>query len=214
MELNQYIDHTLLKATATPRDIQKLCTEAIEHNFCAVCVSPCYVSVAKNALQGTKVKVCTVIGFPLGQNTTETKVFEAKNAIENGVDEIDMVINVGAVLSGNYGYVSDEITAIRDISNGKILKVIVETCYLNREQIEKLTQLCVASRADFIKTSTGFGTRGASVDDVKAMLAIANNAIEIKASGGIKTKDFAEELISLGATRIGTSSGVALVSKE
>ena len=214
MELNQYIDHTLLKATATPRDIQKLCIEAIEHNFCAVCVSPCYVSVAKNALQGTKVKVCTVIGFPLGQNTTETKVFEAKNAIENGADEIDMVINIGAVLSGNYDYVSNEITAVRDITNGKILKVIIETCYLNREQIEKLTQLSVASRADFIKTSTGFGTRGASVDDIKAMVAIAHNAIEIKASGGIETKGFAEELISLGATRIGTSSGVALVSKE
>ncbi len=214
MKLNQYIDHTLLKATATLSGIQKLCAEAVEHNFCAVCVNPCYVSAAKEALQGSNVKVCTVIGFPLGQNTTETKVFEAQNAIENGADEIDMVINVGAVLSGNYDYVSNEIVAIRKVSRGKTLKVIVETCYLSTEQIAKMTQICVAAGADFIKTSTGFGTRGASLDDVKTMAAAANNAIKIKASGGIKTKEFAEELINAGATRIGTSSGVALVSKE
>lgn len=214
MELNKYIDHTLLKATTTLSDIQKLCAEAVENNFCAVCVNPCYVSAAKKALQGSNVKVCTVIGFPLGQNTTETKCFEAKNAIDNGADEIDMVINIGAAISGDFDYVKNEIAAIRGISRQKALKVIVETCYLTTEQITKLTQLCVAAGVDFIKTSTGFGTRGASLDDVKTMAAAANNAIKIKASGGIKTKEFAEELINAGAARIGTSSGVALVSKE
>jgi len=213
MELNQYIDHTLLKATATQCEIEKLCAEAVEYNFCAVCVNPCYVSVAKKALQGSSVKVCTVIGFPLGQNTTETKVFETKNAIENGADEIDMVINVGATLSGDYGYVSKEIAEVRKVSSGKTLKVIVETCYLSAEQIAKLTQLCASSGADFIKTSTGFGARGASLDDVKTMAKAGQNAIKIKASGGIKTKEFAEALIRAGAERIGTSSGIALVSK-
>ena len=214
MELNQYIDHTLLKATATQRDIESLCKEAKKYNFCAVCVNPCYVCTAKRELKNSSVKVCTVIGFPLGQNSTKIKYLEAKSAIKDGADEIDVVINIGAVLSQNYDYITNELVAIRKISKNKIMKVIVETCYLSTEQIEKLTQLCVQVGADYIKTSTGFGTRGTSVDDVKTMARAGKGAIKIKASGGIKTRGFAEELINAGATRIGTSSGVALVAKE
>ena len=214
MNLNNYIDHTLLKATATADDIKRICEEAKENKFCAVCINPCYVKLAKNMLNDTDIKVCTVIGFPLGQNTTETKVFEAKNAVENGADEIDMVINVGAVLSGNYDCVSKEIASLREITHGKIVKVIIETCYLNCEQIKKMTQICIENNADFVKTSTGLGTRGASLQDIETIAEVAHNAIKIKASGGIKTKEFAAQLINAGAQRIGTSSGVALVSKE
>lgn len=214
MNLNNYIDHTLLKATATADDIKKICEEAKENKFCAVCINPCYVKLVKNMLNDTDIKVCTVIGFPLGQNTTETKVFEAKNAVENGADEIDMVINVGAVLLGDYDYVSKEIALVREITHDRILKVIIETCYLSCEQIKKMTQICIENNADFVKTSTGFGIRGASLQDIETIAEVAHDAIKIKASGGIKTKDFATQLINAGAQRIGTSSGVALISKE
>ena len=214
MDLNNFIDHTLLKATATLDDIKRICEEAKQYNFCAVCVNPCYVKYAKNLLNDANTKICTVIGFPLGQNTIETKAFEAKDAVENGADEIDMVINVGAILASDYNYVSKEIATIRESAKDKVLKVIIETCYLNTEQIKKMTQICIENGADFVKTSTAFGTRGASVQDIDTISAVAHDAIKIKASGGIKTKEFALELIDAGATRIGTSSGVALISKE
>lgn len=214
MELNSYIDHTLLKANVRLSEIDELCAQAVENNFCAVCVNPCNVAYAKQRLQNSQVKVCTVIGFPLGQNTTETKVFEAQNALASGADEIDMVINVGRLLDGDLEYVAGEIAAVRNACKGSVLKVIIETCYLEPEQIKTITSICVTAGADFVKTSTGFGTRGASLDDVKTIKSAAGNGAQIKASGGIKTREFAETLILAGATRIGTSSGVQLVKEQ
>lgn len=158
--MNSNIDHTNLKAFSTKYNIIELCNEAIEHNFASVCVNPCYVSLASEILSGSNVAVCTVIGFPLGANTTETKVFEAKNAVENGADEIDMVINIGALKNKDYKYIKDEIESIRDAIEGKILKVIIETCYLDNDEIIKMTKICNETFVNFIKTSTGFGTEG------------------------------------------------------
>ena len=211
MEFNKYIDHTLLKATATADDIVQLCLQAKEYGFASVCINPCYVGLAKAKLNDCGVKVCTVVGFPLGQNSTETKVFEAKKAIENGADELDVVINISKVLDGDYGYVTSELKALRDATIGKILKIIIETCYLNKEQIVEMTKICITVGADFVKTSTGFGTQGAVLEDIELIKSVCGDKIGIKASGGIKTKEFAHALITSGATRIGTSNGVALM---
>ena len=212
MGLNKYIDHTLLKATATRSEIIQLCEEAKEHHFFSVCVNSSYVKLAKKELKKSGVKVCSVIGFPLGAMHTRAKVYEAKKALKDGADEIDMVINVGFLRSGRLKKVENEIRSIKKIMPKKVLKVILETCYLNDDEIKKASQLAINAKADFIKTSTGFGTRGASENDVKIMKEVAGDLIKIKASGGIKYAEAAQKYIDLGADRLGTSSGIAIVS--
>lgn len=213
MEINKYIDHTNLKAYATKKDIEKLCEEAIKHQFASVCVNPYYVSLANELLNRTNVAVCTVIGFPLGQNTTSVKEFEAINAVQEGADEIDMVANIAAIKDGNYSYVKEEIETIRDSIEGKTLKVIIETCYLTKEEIIKMTEICNETFVNFIKTSTGFGNSGAKIDDVSLMNEHKMDFLEIKASGGIKTFEDACNFIEAGATRIGTSNGIAIIEE-
>lgn len=212
MELNKYIDHTNLKPTATIRDIEKLCDEAVKYKFASVCIQPYYVPLAHELLKDTNVNVCTVIGFPLGQNTTSTKAYEAIEAINNGADEIDMVINIAALKNNDYDYVKEEIEEIRDSIDGKTLKVIIETCYLTDNEIIKMTEICNETFVNFIKTSTGFGTRGASINDLKLINKRRNEILEIKASGGIKNYQDANKFIEEGATRIGTSHGVEIMN--
>jgi len=214
MELNSYIDHTNLKVVSTLKDIEKLCDEAVNYHFASVCVAPYYVSLAKNLLKDSTVSVCTVIGFPNGYSTKETKVFEAINAIENGADEIDMVINIAALKNKDYDYIKEEIEEIRDSIDGHILKVIIETCYLEEDEIIKMTEICNETFVNFIKTSTGFGTRGASLRDVEIMNEHKSEVLEIKASGGIKTFEDANAMINEGATRLGTSNGVEIMKGE
>jgi deoxyribose-phosphate aldolase len=213
MNINKYIDHTLLKATATKEDIIQLCSEAIDYQFYAVCVNGSYVSLAKKELENTDVKIAAVIGFPLGSMTTASKVFEAKECIANGAEEIDMVINIGYLKSKDFEYVAKEITAIKKAIGNHTLKVIFENAYLTPEEIEKVAQLSEASGADFIKTSTGFGPGGATFEDVKRMQQSVGNHIKIKAAGGIRDIETAREYIEMGVKRLGTSSGVSLVNK-
>lgn len=210
MKLNKYIDHTLLKPEATKEQIEKVIEEAKEYDFASVCVNPTWVKLAAEELSDSDVKVCTVIGFPLGATTPEVKAFETKNAIENGADEIDMVINIGRFKNKEYEYVLNEIKAIKEECGSKTLKVIVETALLTNDEIEKITEIVLQSGADFIKTSTGFSYRGASFDDVKIMKKVAKDNLLIKASGGIKTGDDAIEMINLGANRLGTSKSVQI----
>ena len=210
MESNKYIDHTLLKAYAKEKDIYYLCMEAKEYNFKSVCVNPCFVSYAKEQLKDSDVLVCTVIGFPLGSNTTKTKVFEAVDAINNGADEIDMVINISKVKDEDYDYVYNEIKEIKEAIKGHTLKVIIETCYLTSNEIVKVSKIVKEAKADFVKTSTGFGTAGATVENVKLIKEAVGN-FDIKASGGIKTKEDFNKMIEAGATRIGTSNGKNLI---
>lgn len=214
MELNSYIDHTNLKNTATLKDIEKLCNEAIKYHFHSVCVYPYYVPLASKLLKGTSIEVCTVIGFPSGMNTKETKVFEAINAIENGATEIDMVINIAALKNKDYDYVKEEIEEIRDAIDGKVLKVIIETCLLNDKEIVKMTEICNDTFVNFIKTSTGFSESGAKVEDIELINDHKGELLEIKASGGIRDIETAEAMIKAGATRLGTSSGVKLMQVE
>ena len=214
MNINKYIDHTNLKAFATKKDIEKLCDEAIKYNFSSVCVNPYYVSLAKELLIRSNVKVCTVIGFPLGQNTKEVKVYETKNALENGATEIDMVINIAALKDKYYDYVKDEIKQIKDTVKNKILKVIIETCYLTNEEITIMTNICNELGVNFIKTSTGFGTGGANIEDIKLINKHKNDKLQIKASGGIKTYDETIDFVNNGVTRIGTSNGIKIVEGE
>ena len=212
MEIGKYIDHTNLKMDATEEDIAKLCHEAIEYNFETVCVHPYYVTLAKDLLKDTNIGICTVVGFPLGMNTPKVKSYEAIEAIENGADEIDMVINVGALKDKDYDYVKSEIEEIRDQIDGKILKVIIETSLLTEEEIIKMTEICNETFVNFIKTNTGFGSRGVTLEDVKLISEHKNEVLEIKASGGIKTFKQMNELIEAGATRIGTSHSVFIVT--
>lgn len=214
MELNQYIDHTNLKAYATKEDIRKLCDEAIKNHFATVCVNPCYVELAKDLLKGSTVQVCTVIGFPLGANNVRTKEYEAIVALEQGADEVDMVTNIGALKDKDYDYIKEEIECIRDTMYGKVLKVIIETCYLTDEEIAKMTEICNETFVNFIKTSTGFGSRGASIHDIEIMNKYKNEVLEIKASGGIKDLETTLAFIEAGATRIGTSSSVEIMKSE
>ncbi len=206
MDINNYIDYTNLKAYATKEDIKKLCEEAVKFHFVSVCVNPCYVELAKELLEGTNVNVCTVIGFPLGANLLAVKEYEAISAVELGADEMDMVINIGALKDKDYDYIKEEIETIRDSIGGKTLKVIIETCYLTEEEIKKMVEICNDTFVNFIKTSTGFGPRGASLEDIKIINKYKNDVLEIKASGGIKTYDDAINFIEAGVTRIGTSS--------
>jgi len=214
MQLNQLIDHTLLKPTATPEDIESLCKEAIAHQFIAVCIPPSYLKHAKSVLKDSNVKLATVIGFPLGAMTTEAKVFEAKDALANGADEIDMVINIGMLKGGDTKYIESEITEIKNTIGSKILKVIIETCYLTDAEKEAACKAAFNAKADFVKTSTGFGTGGATFDDVKLMKKIAGDKMQIKASGGIKDRETAIKYIELGVSRLGTSSGIKLITSE
>lgn len=214
MELNKYIDHTNLKTTATMKDIEKLCNEAIEYGFASVCVHPYYVKLASELLKDSNVSVCTVIGFPLGMNTISVKEYEAIDATNNGATEIDMVINVAALKNKDYDYVKEEIETVRDSIGGKTLKVIIETCYLTTEEIIKMTEICNETFVNFIKTSTGFGSRGASIEDVDLIARYRNEVLEIKASGGIKTRKDMLDMIEAGATRIGTSSGIEIMKED
>ena len=211
MGLNKYIDHTILKATASSSDVQKLCVDAIEHKFYSVCVNGCYVADAKQLLQGTDVKVAAVVGFPLGAMTTATKVFEAKEAVENGANEIDMVINIAKLKDGEFEYVEDEIRQIKEAIGDNVLKVIIETCYLTDKEKVKACELSLAAKADFVKTSTGFGTDGATYEDVKLMKSVVGNNAKVKASGGVRDKETAQKYVDLGAERLGTSSGIDIV---
>ena len=211
MGLNKYIDHTKLKATASSSDVQKLCEEAIEHKFYSVCVNGCYVADAKQLLQGTDVKIAAVVGFPLGAMTTAAKVFEAKEAVENGASEIDMVINVAKLKDGEFEYVENEIRQIKEAIGDNVLKVIIETCYLTDEEKVKACELSLVAKADFVKTSTGFGTGGATYEDVKLMKSVVGDNAKVKASGGVRDKETAQKYVNLGAERLGTSSGIEIV---
>ncbi|WP_243290607.1 deoxyribose-phosphate aldolase [Bacillus sp. FJAT-47783] len=209
------IDHTALKPVITKDEIVKLCKEAKEYTFASVCVNPTWVKTAAELLSGTDVKVCTVIGFPLGANTPETKAFETKNAIENGATEVDMVMNIGALKDKNYELVEKDIRAVVDAAKGKALtKVIIETCLLTEEEKVKACELAVKAGADYVKTSTGFSTGGATVEDIQLMRKTVGPEIGVKASGGVRDRKGAEEMIEAGATRIGASSGIAIVKGE
>lgn len=206
------IDHTLLKATATEAEIKKLCEEAIQYQFTTVCIPPYYVPFAKTLLEGTSIGITTVIGFPLGNTTSQTKAFEAKEAVENGATDIDMVMNIGALKDKDYETVKKDIKAVVQASKGAITKVIIETCYLTNEEIEKATELVIEAGADFVKTSTGFGPDGATVETVQLMKRVAGDQIKIKASGGIRDAKTAQYMIHAGASRLGTSQSVNIVS--
>ena len=211
MKLNQFIDHTLLKPTATEEDIRQLCKEAVQYDFFSVCVNSSYVKLAKTELVGSAVKICTVVGFPLGAMSTEAKVFEAKQAIEDGADEIDMVINIGWLKSKRFDKVYQDIESVKSVMPDKTLKVILETCYLDEIEIIKASELAMQSGADFIKTSTGFGTNGATIHDVKLMKSVVGDAVNVKASGGIRDYETAKAFIDLGVQRLGVSSGIAIM---
>ncbi len=212
MEINKYIDHTILKPTATIEEINKLCQEAKEYKFFSVCVNGANVKYAANQLVGTEVKVAAVVGFPLGAMSKESKVFESKQAIQDGASEIDMVINVGALKDKNYSYVESEIREIKQVIGTNVLKVIIETCYLNEEEKIKACELALNANADFVKTSTGFGTGGATYEDVQLMKKVVGDRAEVKASGGVRDLATAKKYIELGATRLGTSSGIEILN--
>ncbi|NJE05463.1 deoxyribose-phosphate aldolase [Thermococcus sp. M36] len=213
VDVAKYIDHTNLKPYATREDIIRLCEEAKKYGFYAVCVNPYRVRLAKEVLGDSGVKVATVIGFPLGATPTEVKVFEAKKALEDGADELDMVINIGALKDGDYEYVKNDIAEVVKVAHerGAKVKVIIETCYLTEEEKVKACELAKEAGADFVKTSTGFGTGGATVEDVKLMRRTVGPEMGVKASGGVRTYEQALAMIEAGATRIGTSSGVKIV---
>ena len=211
MDYNKLIDHTNLKQDAQESDIIKLCDEAKEHHFASVCVNPNYVSLCKERLAGSDVKVCTVIGFPLGQTTTTAKIDETKDAIFEGADEIDMVINVSWIKDKRYDKVLYEIQRLKRYCHDRILKVILETCLLSDEEIVKACEIAKKAGADFVKTSTGFSKGGATVHAVELMRKTVGSDMGVKASGGIKTKEDMVKMVEAGASRIGTSSGVELV---
>ena len=206
MDIAKYIDYTLLKATATPADIEKLCKEALEYGFYSVCVNSGYVPLAAEQLKGSKIKVCTVVGFPLGAMSTQAKLYETSVALSQGAQEIDKVLNVGLFLSGNVAKVLDEIALLKQETGDRVLKVIIETCYLNDEQKRLASQVCVDAGADFVKTSTGFGTGGATLADIQLIREIVGDRAKIKAAGGIRDKQTALQYISLGVDRIGASA--------
>lgn len=212
MNINKLIDHTALKPNTTKESILKLITEAKTYDFASVCVNPCWVALAHQELKNTDVKVCTVIGFPLGANTTEVKVFEAKDAIEKGAQEIDMVINIAMLKDKEYDYVENEIHQIVEAAKDKaIVKVIIETCLLTDEEKIKACELSQKAGADFVKTSTGFSTGGATVHDIALMRKTVGAEMGVKASGGVHTHEEALAMVEAGATRIGASAGVKLL---
>ncbi|OIJ16687.1 deoxyribose-phosphate aldolase [Anaerobacillus alkalilacustris] len=214
-QLAKMIDHTLLKANASKEEIITLANEAKDYKFASVCVNPTWVQTAAKILEGTEVKVCTVIGFPLGANTPETKAFETKNAIENGATEVDMVINIGALKDKNDELVENDIQAVVQAAKGQALtKVIIETSLLTEEEKERACDMAVRAGADFVKTSTGFSTGGATVADISLMRKIVGPDIGVKASGGVRDRETALAMVEAGATRIGASAGISIVKGE
>ena len=214
MKLNKYIDHTLLKQDATEEQIDYLLSEARAYDFASVCVNPTWVEHAKKGLEGTDVKVCTVVGFPLGATTSAVKAFETKEAIQNGADEIDMVINVGALKSGNLALVESDIRAVVEASSDKLVKVIIEACLLTDQEKVVACQLSQKAGADFVKTSTGFSTGGATIADVTLMRETVGTEMGVKAAGGARSYADALAFVEAGATRIGTSAGVTILKGE
>lgn len=214
MNIAQYIDHTLLKQTATEGDIRKLCSEAVENSFAAVCINPCRVPLATEFLADSEVKVCTVTGFPLGANATVIKLAETEWCLDNGAREIDTVMNIGEAKAGNWEYVENELRQMADLvhSRKSILKVIFENCLLEKDEIIKACEISVSAGVDFVKTSTGFAGGGATFEDVKLMVETVNSRCKVKAAGGVRNVSDAEKMIEIGAERIGTSSGVTIVS--
>ena len=211
MKYNKLIDHTLLKQDATPEQIIKLCEEAKEFDFMSVCVNPAYVPLAAKCLEGSDVKVCTVIGFPLGMNLTKTKVEEAELCIKQGADEIDMVINVGMLKAGHDDYVKEEIKLLKEVAGSRVLKVIIETCLLTDEEKVRACQLSKEAGADFVKTSTGFSTGGATAHDVTLMRKTVGPDMGVKASGGVRTHEDLIAMVEAGANRIDTSNGTKII---
>ena len=211
MKRSKYIDHTLLKADATAQQIGTLCREAVEYDFMSVCINPCWIPFAKEALKDSDVKVCTVIGFPLGAMRTEAKVFEAKDAVEAGADEVDMVVNIGKVKDRDEAYVTEEIRRIKEAIGDHVLKVIIETCLLSDEEKVFACTCAKNAGADFVKTSTGFSTAGATPEDVALMKKTVGASVKVKAAGGVRTKEDMDEMIKAGAERIGTSKGISLM---
>lgn len=213
--LARYIDHTALKATTARADIVRLCEEAVEHGFASVCINSHWVGLCVDQLRelnGTDVEICTVVGFPLGASTTATKVFETTHAIKLGAEEVDMVINVGALLAGDYDTVREDIEQVKAACAGLTLKVILETCYLSDDQIVRACRLATEAGADFVKTSTGFGTAGATLEHVRLMKGASGPSVKVKASGGIRDRETAIAMIEAGADRLGCSAGVAIVT--
>lgn len=211
MDYAKFIDHTFLKQDATKNDIDKLIAEAIKWGFKTICVNSSWVSYAKEKLKNTNIGITSVVGFPLGAMSSKAKAFEASVAISDGADEIDMVINIGRHKGGDFDFVLNDIKEVKNACKNNVLKVIIETALLTNEEARKATEITLISGADFVKTSTGFSTRGATFDDIKMMKEIVGDKIGIKAAGGVKTFDDMQKMISLGATRIGTSSGVKLL---
>lgn len=211
MKINKLIDHTLLKAFATEEDIKKLCLEAKTYDFASVCVNPCNVKLAAEELKDSDVRVCTVIGFPLGANTIEIKQSEAMDAINNGAEEIDMVINIGKAKEHDYDYITKEIKGVVEASKGYLVKVIIETCYLTDEEKVEVCRCASLAGANFVKTSTGFGTGGATTHDVKLMRESILDTMSVKASGGVRSLSDLEAMVEAGANRIGASSGVQIM---
>lgn len=210
--IKSLIDHTQLAANTTESQIKILCEEAKNNEFFSVCINPKFVSYCANQLKGSNVKVCTVIGFPLGANTTRVKIFETNDAIISGADEIDMVVNISDVIDARWDNIQSEITQIKEACDGRLLKVIFETCLLTDEQIIKLCELSNKAGADFVKTSTGFSTGGATVDHIALMRKSSSQSMGVKASGGVRTTAIAQAMVKAGATRIGTSAGIAIVT--
>lgn len=214
MKLGKYIDHTLLKPDATKAEIVKVCSEAKEYNFASVCVNEYYTGLVAKELAGSEVKVCTVVGFPLGASTTEVKVAETKSAIAAGAQEIDMVINIGALKDKEDAYVTEDIRQVKAAAGDKVLKVIIETCLLTEEEKVRACELSVKAGADFVKTSTGFSKGGSTPEDVALMKKTVNGKALVKASGGVRSYEDAMAVIKAGADRIGASAGIAIIKGE
>ena len=212
-QLANMIDHTNLKAFADDAAFEKLCDEAKKYNFKMVAINPAQTVRCKKKLEGSPVHVGAAIGFPLGQTTLECKIFETKDAIANGADEIDMVMNIGALKDKNYDLVRDDVKAVVEAANGTLVKVILETCLLTEDEIKKACELCVEAKADYVKTSTGFSTRGATIEDVRIMKEAVHGKAKVKAAGGVRTPEDMVKIVAAGADRIGTSAGCSLVKK-
>ena len=213
MNYNKMIDHTVLKADTPLETVKRICDEAMEYGFASVCINPCHVAYCADYLKDSNVNVCTVIGFPLGANTSAVKAFETKDAIANGADEIDMVMNIGALKDKNYDLVRDDVKAVVEAANGTLVKVILETCLLTEDEIKKACELCAEAKADYVKTSTGFSTRGATIEDVRIMKEAVHGKAKVKAAGGVRTPEDMVKIVAAGADRIGTSAGCSLVKK-
>ncbi|WBX36436.1 deoxyribose-phosphate aldolase [Mycoplasma capricolum] len=214
IKLNKYIDHTLLKPEATKQDIINLCNEAIQYDFATVCVNTCWTSFCKELLKNSNVGITNVVGFPLGACLTEVKVFEVKKAIENGCDEIDMVLNIGALKDKDYDLVLNDMKEVKKAANDHVVKVILENCLLTEQEIIKACELAVQAGLEFVKTSTGFNKSGANIEDIKLMSKVVKNKAQVKAAGGVRTYEDAIAMINAGASRLGTSGSVEIMLKQ